>query len=77
MELRDSQYKSYYNEKLMCLEQFVKLRHFQNQTYMKIYQAINQKHNAYEIHYYKIPPLIAFIWAFNSACEALRKPPLL
>ena len=49
MELRDSQYKSYYNEKLMCLEQFVKLRHFQNQTYMKIYQAINQKHNAYGI----------------------------
>jgi hypothetical protein len=33
----------------MCLEQFAKLRQFQNQTYMKIYQAINQKHNSYEI----------------------------
>jgi len=28
-------------------------------------------------HYYKIPSLIAFILAFNSAFEALRKPPLL
>jgi hypothetical protein len=33
----------------MFLEQFAKLRQFQNQTYMKIYQAINKKHNAYEI----------------------------
>ena len=48
-ELRDSPYKSYYNQNLMCLGQFAKLRQFQNQTYMKIYQAINQKHNAYEI----------------------------
>jgi len=49
VELRDSQYKSYYNQNLTCLEQFAKLRQFQNQTYMKIYQAINQNHNAYGI----------------------------
>ena len=33
--------------------------------------------NVAMLHYYKIPPLIAFILAFNRACEALRKPPLL
>ena len=34
VELSDSQYKSYFNQTLMCLEQIAKLRQFQYQTYM-------------------------------------------
>jgi hypothetical protein len=50
VELRYSHYKSFYNQTLMCLEQFAKLRQFQNQTYIwKLYQAINKKYSAYRI----------------------------
>jgi len=34
VELSDSQYISYFNQTLMFLEQFAKLRQFQYQTYM-------------------------------------------
>jgi len=34
--LRDSQYKSYYNQKLIILEQFAKLKQFQTKPYVKI-----------------------------------------
>jgi len=34
VELSDSQYKSYFNQTLMYLEQFAKLRQFQYHTYM-------------------------------------------
>ena len=43
VELRDSQYKSYYNQKLMVLEQFAKLDNFKTKPIWK-YNKLSIKH---------------------------------
>ena len=49
MELRDSQYKSFHNQKLIALEQFAKLKQFQTKPIWKYNKLSKQIHNAYVI----------------------------